>query len=111
MATKKAAAKPAAKPAKKAPVPTTKAAILDQIKDKAGISKAQAAAAYAALIDIAYAGAKLPAGITLPGLCKISIGKRAARTGHNPATGATIKIPAAKVIKIKALKVLKDVAK
>lgn len=112
MATKKVAAKPAAKPvAKKAAVPTTKAAILDQIKDKAGISKAQAAAAYDAIVAIAYAGAKLPAGITLPGICKISIGKRAARTGINPLTKAKIKIPAAKVIKIKALKALKDIAK
>lgn len=114
MATKKPAAKPAAKPAPKkaaAKVPTTKAAILDQIKDKAGISKAQAAAAYEEIVKIAYAGAKLPAGITLPGLCKISVGKRAARTGHNPKTGAAIKIPAAKVIKIKALKALKDQAK
>ena len=112
MPTKKAAAKPAAKPAaKKAAkvvVPTTKGAILAEIATKAGITKAQAEAAYDTLLSIAYAGAKLPAGITLPGLAKLSIGKRAARTGRNPATGAEIKIPAAKVVKFKVLKALKD---
>jgi len=112
MATKKPAAKPAAKPApKKAAkvvVPTTKAAILAEIAAKAGITKAQAEAAYATLLAIAYAGAKLPAGLTLPGLVKLSIGKRAARTGVNPKTKEKIKIPAAKIVKVKALKALKD---
>ncbi len=111
MSAKKAAAKPAAKPAKKAAkpaAPTTKAGILAEIATKAGITKAQAEAAYNTLLAIAYAGAKKADGITLPGLGKISVGKRAARTGRNPATGATIKIPAAKVVKIKVLKALKD---
>ena len=114
MATKKPAAKPAAKPApKKAPakakVPTTKGDILAEIAAKAGITKAQADAAYATLLAIAYAGAKLPAGITLPGLAKLSIGKRAARMGVNPKNPKEkIKIPAAKVVKVKALKALKD---
>ena len=112
MPAKKPAAKPAAKSApKKAAkvvVPTTKAAILAEIAAKAGITKAQAEAAYETLLAIAYAGAKQAAGITLPGLAKISVGKRAARTGVNPKTKEKIKIPAAKVIKIKALKALKD---
>ena len=111
MATKKPAAKPAAKPAKKAAkvvVPTTKGAILAEIATKAGITKAQAEAAYGTLLAIAYAGAKRPAGITLPGLAKLSIGKRAARTGVNPKTKEKIKIPAAKIVKVKALKALKD---
>ena len=111
MATKKPAAKPAAKPAKKAAkvvVPTTKGAILAEIATKAGITKAQAEAAYGTLLAIAYAGAKQPAGITLPGLAKLSVGKRAARTGVNPKTKEKIKIPAAKIVKVKALKALKD---
>jgi DNA-binding protein HU-beta len=36
------------------------------------------------------------------------VGKRAARTGRNPRTGAAIKIKAAKVPKFKAGKGLKD---
>ena len=37
-----------------------------------------------------------------------SVGKRAARSGRNPRTGATIKIKAAKVPKFRAGKALKD---
>ena len=104
----KPAAKPAAKKAAKIVVPTTKGAILAEIATKAGITKAQAEAAYGTLLAIAYAGAKQAAGITLPGLAKISVGKRAARTGVNPKTKEKIKIPAAKIVKVKALKALKD---
>lgn len=107
MATKKCAkcaAKPA--PAKKAAAAITKADIIAKIADEAKITKVQADAAYGALVALVYKSAKNT--ITLPGLCKISVGKRAARTGRNPSTGAAIKIPAAKVVKIKALKPLKD---
>ncbi len=104
----KPAAKPAAKKAAKVVVPTTKGAILAEIATKAGITKAQAEAAYDTLLAIAYAGAKQPAGITLPGLAKLSVGKRAARMGVNPKTKEKIKIPAAKIVKVKALKALKD---
>jgi DNA-binding protein HU-beta len=124
---KKAAAKPAAKkaapakaapakkapakaaPAKKAPAKAlTKADILDGIAAKAAISKVQAKAAYDALVEIAYAGAKSETGILLPGLGKFVKGQRAARTGRNPATGAVIKIKAAKTLKFKVAKAAKD---
>jgi DNA-binding protein HU-beta len=36
------------------------------------------------------------------------VGKRLARTGRNPKTGATIKIKAAKIPKFRAGKALKD---
>ena len=89
-------------------VPTTRVAIIAKIAVKAGITKAQAEAAYDTLLAIAYAGAKKTGGITLPGLFKLSIGKRAACTGVNPKTKEKITIPAAPVVKIKVLKVLND---
>lgn len=46
--------------------------------------------------------------VTLPGIGKLSVNKRAARTGRNPQTGAEIKIKAKKVPKFSAAKVLKD---
>ena len=88
--------------------PVTRADILAKIAVKAGITTVQAEAAYDTLLAIAYAGAKQAGGITLPGLFKLSIGKRAARVARNPATGATIRIPAAKVVKIKVLQFFKD---
>jgi DNA-binding protein HU-beta len=44
--------------------------------------------------------------VTLVGFGTFSVTKRAARTGRNPKTGATIKIAAKKVVKFKAGKEL-----
>ena len=46
--------------------------------------------------------------VTLVGFGTFSVSNRAARKGRNPATGATIQIPAAKVPKFKAGKKLKN---
>ena len=73
-------------------VPATKTEIMAAIAEAAGITKKQAVAAYEALLAIAYAGAKQPKGIMLPGLGKMLKAKSKARTGRNPATGETIKI-------------------
>ncbi len=45
---------------------------------------------------------------TLPGLGKLVLVNRKARMGRNPATGATIKIPAKKVVKFRVAKAAKD---
>ena len=46
--------------------------------------------------------------VSLVGFGTFSVGKRAARSGRNPRTGAAIKIKAAKVPKFRAGKALKD---
>jgi len=46
--------------------------------------------------------------VQLVGFGAFKSGKRAARTGRNPATGAEIKIPASKTVKFVAGKVFKD---
>jgi DNA-binding protein HU-beta len=46
--------------------------------------------------------------VTLVGFGTFMVGKRAARTGRNPRTGASIKIKAAKVPKFRPGKALKD---
>lgn len=109
-AAKKPAPKAAAKPApKKAAVDLkTKAGLIATVADAAKITKAQAEAAYDAFLALAYKNAKAKEGYTVPGLCKIQVAERKARTGHNPRTGAAIKIPKAKVVKVKALKPAKD---
>ena len=89
-------------------VPATKSEIMGAIAEESGISKAQAKAAYDALLSIAYAGAKGPKGITLPGLGKLIKAKSNARMGRNPATGATIKIPARTKVKFRVAKAAKD---
>jgi DNA-binding protein HU-beta len=44
----------------------------------------------------------------LVGFGTFSVGKRAARNGRNPQTGATIKIKASKTVRFRAGKALKD---
>ncbi len=46
--------------------------------------------------------------VTLAGLGKFSVAQRAARTGRNPQTGATIQIAAKKVVKFTPANALKD---
>ena len=89
-------------------VPATKTEIMAAIAEAAGITKKQAVAAYEALLAIAYAGAKQPKGIMLPGLGKMLKAKSKARTGRNPATGETIKIPARTKAKFRPCKAAKD---
>jgi DNA-binding protein HU-beta len=88
--------------------PRTKSEIIAALADAAGIEKKQAAAAYTALLDIAYAGAKNAEGIMLPGLGKLIKQKRPKRSGRNPATGETITIPAKTVVKFRLAKACKD---
>ena len=46
--------------------------------------------------------------VALPGLCKLGVKQREARTGRNPATGEEIAIPAKRVPNFSASKALKD---
>ena len=48
--------------------------------------------------------------VSVPGFFSLSVGKRAAREGRNPATGATIQIPAANTVKFTAGSSLKEAA-
>ena len=48
------------------------------------------------------------AEITLPGIGKLKVAERPARTGRNPSTGAAIVIAAKKVVKFVPAKVLTD---
>ncbi|SPE17249.1 hypothetical protein PSCFBP2116_P400038 (plasmid) [Pseudomonas syringae] len=48
------------------------------------------------------------AEITLPGIGKLKVAERPARTGRNPSTGAAIEIAAKKAIKFVPAKVLND---
>ena len=48
--------------------------------------------------------------VSVPGFFALSVGDRAEREGRNPATGETIKIPAAKTVKLTAGSALKEAA-
>ena len=85
-----------------------KSDLIDAIAQSADLTKAQAGNA----LDGALSAIKDALGkndsVTLVGFGTFKVGKRAARTGRNPRTGAEIKITAAKVPKFTAGKALKD---
>lgn len=85
-----------------------KSELIDHIAESADISKADAGRALDALVDAIKITLKKDDTVTLVGFGTFSVGKRAARTGRNPQTGAEIKIEAAKVPKFKPGKGLKD---
>lgn len=73
-----------------------------------GISKADAAKAVDSVFDAISGALKKGEEVRLVGFGTFSVAKRAATTGRNPRTGATIQIPASKQPKFKAGKGLKD---
>ena len=85
-----------------------KSELIDQIAEEAEISKAAAGRALDATIGSVKQALKKGGTVTLVGFGTFYVGKRAARTGRNPRTGANIKIKAAKVPKFRAGKGLKD---
>ena len=85
-----------------------KAELIDRIAASAEISKAAAGRALDAMITTVKASLKKGGSVSLVGFGTFYVGKRAARVGRNPQTGATLKIKAAKVPKFRAGKGLKD---
>ena len=85
-----------------------KAEIIDNVAKSADISKAAAGRALDSTVGAIKTALKKGGMVTLVGFGTFYVGKRAARTGRNPRTGAAIKIKAAKVPKFRAGKALKD---
>jgi DNA-binding protein HU-beta len=85
-----------------------KSELIDFISSNADMSKAAAARALEATIEAVKTTLKQGDSVSLVGFGTFAAGKRAARVGRNPRTGASIKIKAAKVPKFRPGKALKD---
>ncbi len=85
-----------------------KTELIDFISLDADIPKAVAARAVESTIEAIKATLGKGDSVSLVGFGTFAVGKRAARTGRNPRTGASIKIKAAKVPKFRPGKALKD---
>ena len=85
-----------------------KSDLVEAIAKSAELSKASAARALDATVDTIKKALKKGDTVSLVGFGTFKVGKRAARNGRNPRTGATIKIKAAKVPKFSAGKGLKE---
>ncbi|MCF6181865.1 HU family DNA-binding protein [Lutibacter sp.] len=79
-----------------------KSDLIDAMAADAGITKAAAKSALESLTDNVTKALKKGEKVALVGWGTWSVSKRAARTGRNPQTGATIQIKAKNVVKFKA---------
>ena len=84
-----------------------KAELVGKVKP-AGASNAVAESVLDALGKVVQEALAKGDEVTLPGIGKLTVKSRAGRTGRNPATGATLAIPAKKVPHFSAAKALKD---
>ena len=84
----------------------SKSQIAAAVAEKNGLTKKQAVEILESIVDLAYKNAEN--SFTLPGLGKLVLVNRKARMGRNPATGATIKIAAKRVVKFRVAKAAKD---
>ena len=84
----------------------TKAAIVAHLAEKAELTKNSMSDILDALASLAYKEATN--GFTIPGIGKLVLADRKARTGRNPQTGEAISIPAKRVVKFRLSKMCKD---
>lgn len=85
-----------------------KTELVAAIAAKADVTKKDAEACVKAFTDVIAEELKKGEKVTLVGFGTFEVSERAARTGRNPQTGATMKIKASKAPKFKAGKALKD---
>lgn len=85
-----------------------KTELVSAMADKANLSKKQSEEALKAFVDVVTKELKKGEKVQLVGFGTFEVAQRAARTGRNPQTGATMKIKASKAPKFKAGKALKD---
>jgi len=86
----------------------TKAELIEKVASKTKVSKADAGRVLSGFLESVTQSLSKGDSVTLVGFGTFSVGKRAARKGRNPQTGASINIPATKVPRFKSGKDLKD---
>jgi DNA-binding protein HU-beta len=84
----------------------TKSQIADAIAEKTSVTKKIAEDMLDCLAQLAYQNAKDE--FTVPGIGKLIMVDRKARTARNPKTGEPIEIPARKALKFRVAKAAKD---
>ena len=88
--------------------PMTKSQIVSHFAGKFEVTKKIASAIIEEVAALAVSETKKTGSFTIPGIGKLVLVKRKARMGRNPATGATIKIPAKTVVKMRVAKAAKE---
>lgn len=86
----------------------TKSALLQAMAEKTSLAKKDVANFFDKLVELAYKEVKTAGEFVVPGFGKMVKINRKARQGRNPATGATIQIPAKTVVKFRVAKAAKE---
>ncbi len=86
----------------------TKADLVSGVATAAAVSKAEAEKVLAAFFDAVRTNAKKGNKVAWPGFGSFTVTRRAARTGRNPRTGATVRIKASNAVKFTPSLALKD---
>ncbi len=85
-----------------------KSDLVNAVANAAGLTKADCAKATDELLALVSDSLKNGDGLQITGFGNFTITDRPERDGRNPRTGEAIKIPAARVVKFKPGKGLKD---
>lgn len=85
-----------------------KSELVTKVAEATGLSKKDAENALNAVTDVITSELKTGGNVSLVGFGTFQVSNRAARSGRNPQTGATIQIPASNIPVFKAGKALKD---
>jgi DNA-binding protein HU-beta len=89
----------------------TKSEFVDQVADRAGLSKKDASDAVDAFLETVESTLRRGSEVVFSGFGKFSVSHRSAREGRNPATGERIHIEASRVPKFTAGAALKKAVK
>lgn len=85
-----------------------KSDLINEVATESGLNKADSKKAVDAVLSVLSNALKKGDKVALVGFGTFSVAERGERTGINPATKATITIPAKKVVKFKAGNELTD---
>jgi DNA-binding protein HU-beta len=86
----------------------TKDQLITDIAEATDLTKAAVKAVLEQLSEVVADALENGAELTLPGIGKLKVSERPARTGRNPQTGKAIEIAAKKVVKLVPAKALTD---
>jgi DNA-binding protein HU-beta len=84
----------------------TKSQVEDHIAKKTGVPKKTVREILTEMAELSYTEAQN--AFTIPGIGKLVLVDRKARTGRNPRTGEPVEIPAKKVVKFRLAKACKE---
>jgi len=88
--------------------PLNRKELVDAIQKHTSVARADVDRVLGSLIQHTQVAVKKGERVALVGFGTFYVGKRAARSGRNPRTGASIRIKAARIPKFRAGKALKD---